>query len=59
MERAESSDFNAWVTDSKKLAEFKDLCHQKLKPPAIIGNDTFFGPAEQDITSYYFTLFEK
>lgn len=41
-------DFNAWVTDKEKLAEFRDLCHQKLRPPAIIGNSTLTGPAEMD-----------
>lgn len=41
-------DFTSWVTDKEKLEAFKDLCHQKLRPPAIIGNSTKFGPAEED-----------
>ena len=32
------TDFSAWASDKKNLISFMELCHEKLRPPAISGN---------------------
>lgn len=38
--------FAEWSSDKENLKSFIELCHKKLRPPAISGNSVFYAAAE-------------
>lgn len=40
------TDLNSWIENKNNLIAFMELCHQKLRTPAISGNSVFYGPSE-------------